>query len=61
MATSVIKRPLSSDWGSATSWMPSAEKGNAIASWTGDTICISFMTESRVHSENDLIMTVPQG
>ncbi len=60
MATSVIKRPLSSDWRSVTNWLSSAERGNAFAIWAGDTICISFMTEIRVHSENDLIMTVPQ-
>ena len=56
-----LNSKLAPDWSTSTSWMTAAEQGSSVQSWVGKVVTISLLTESRVHAESDVILTIPDG
>ena len=52
---------MTPDWSNCTAWMASVEQGFANRCWVGKTVTMTIMTESKVHAEDEILMTIPDG
>lgn len=60
MATGSVKQSAASDWGDVTGWLSNTERGSCSRAYFENVLNVSFMTVSRVHAEDDVIMTLPE-
>lgn len=56
-----LNSELTPDWFASINWMTDIEQGSVTRAYVGNVVTITLMTESRVHAEDDVILTMPDG